>query len=97
MPRLILAEHMMQCIGISSGQHGPGLLSTSPERSNIFELSHLTATELLSASITVTKCVDGWITAGWSQLFLRREPTLRNDISKYFGRLLRQLVFGHIC
>ena len=63
MPRLILAEDMMQYVGFSSGQRGPGLLLTSPERSNMFELSQLTATELLSATITATKRVDGWINA----------------------------------
>ena len=49
----------MQYIGFSPGRCGPVLLSTSPERSSMFELSQLTATELLSATITATKCVDG--------------------------------------
>ena len=53
----------MQCIGFSSGRRGPGLLLTSPEGSSMFELSQLTATELLSATITATKRVDGWINA----------------------------------
>ena len=74
-PRLILADHMMQYIGFSLGLCGPGLLSTSPERSSMFELSQLTATKLPSATIIASKLVDGWITADWSQLFLRREPT----------------------
>ena len=63
----------------------------------MFELSHRTATELLPVNITATKCVDGWMTADWSKLFLRKELTLGNDIPKSFGRLLRQLVFGYNC
>ena len=59
----------------------------------MFELSHITATDLLSATIIATKCVDGWITDNWSQLFLQKDPTPGNDISKSFSRLLRQLVF----
>ena len=60
MSHLILAEHIMQCIGFSSGRQGSGLLLTSPEGSSMFELSQLTATELLSATITATKYVDRW-------------------------------------
>ena len=53
----------MESIEFSSRRRGPGLLSASPERSSMLELSLLTATELLSGTITTTKCVDGWITA----------------------------------
>ena len=54
---------MIQYIGFSSGRRGPGLISISPERSSMLELSLLTARELLSATMTATKCVDGWINA----------------------------------
>ena len=53
---------MMQYIGFSSGLCGPGLLSTLPERSSMFELSQLTATKLPSATIIASKRVDGWVT-----------------------------------
>ena len=40
-PRLIFKEHMMQSTGFVSIGCGPGLVSTSPERSNNFEVSQI--------------------------------------------------------
>ena len=45
----------MQYIEFLSGGHGPGLLSTSLKRSNIFELSQLTGAAF--------KCMYKWIAA----------------------------------
>ena len=53
----------MQCIGLMLGKCGSEFLSTLPDRNTMFELFQLISTELLSATITATKCVDGWITA----------------------------------
>ena len=68
------------------GWLGPGLLLVLLEKRNIFELSHLTG--------TASRHEDGWIAADWSQLFIPREPTLGNDVSKSFDQMLRQLVYS---